>query len=177
MITSVLRGDTEQFRHIVTRYEGLVFRLALSRLRDREVAADATQEIFLRVFRFLPRFRRGSTFLPWLYTIALNYLRTVQGRRGRIRSREAPLDAERAQADRYRDPSQLAAEAEEVAQVRAAVARLPAKLRDVASLYYLDELSVDETAKLIGISTENAKSRLHRARARLRTLLLRKGGG
>lgn len=172
IVDDVLRGDTDRFRILVVRYQGLLFRLALSYLHDREAAADAVQEVFLRAFRFLPKYRRSQKFLPWLYTIAVNQLRTSHRRARLTLVREAALDGRAEPAGAYGDPQNLFVDEEEAAAVRTAVEHLPPRLREAATLYYLQELSVAEVAAFLGLTSENVKSRLSRARGRLRQWLL-----
>jgi RNA polymerase sigma factor (sigma-70 family) len=84
-IQDTLRGNRNAFAAIVERYTPLLYSLAFRMLGRGEDAEEAVQEILLRVFRTLPRFRLDRRFHPWLYTIALNYLRT-----GARRQRRAP---------------------------------------------------------------------------------------
>ncbi len=172
IVEEVLRGDTDRFRLLVVRYQGLLFRLAFSYLHDREAAADAVQDIFLRAFRFLPKFRRSRKFLPWLYTIAVNQLRTSHRRARLSLLREAALDAQPEPAGHYGDPVEQFVDGEEAGAVRSAIGHLPSRLRGAAELYFLQELSVSEVAALLGLTAENVKSRLSRARGRLREWLL-----
>jgi len=173
IVASVLEGRTADFRLLVTRYQDIIFRLSTFHLGNRDDAADATQEVFLRAFRFLPKFRTDAKFLPWLYTIATNYLKTSGARRTRRLKQETPFDLETLPATRGIDPQKSLILREDAAAVRAEVLRLPPRLRDAAVLYYLEEMSVEETGDLLGLSSENVKSRLFRARKRLRDSLLR----
>jgi RNA polymerase sigma factor (sigma-70 family) len=166
-VAEVLRGEAGAFRVVVDRYHALVFGLSLSYLGSPEEAEDATQEIFLKVYAGLPRFRLDKRFLPWLYTIAVNHLRSRQKRVLTLRARRAEGDPESLPA--APDPEVGAEEAKR--RVREAVRALPAILRDVTTLYYLEGLDTAEVAEVLDVSVENAKSRLHRARARLRNLL------
>ena len=86
-ISEVLRGNPDAFRAIVDKYRGLVFRLAAASLGSREDAEEAAQEIFVRAYRSLRSFRLGSRFLPWLYSIASNHLKTAAVRVHRVRDR------------------------------------------------------------------------------------------
>jgi RNA polymerase sigma-70 factor (ECF subfamily) len=174
-ILDVLGGDSHAFRGIVERYHGPIYSLSISYLRNRGDAEDATQEIFLRAFRALGSFSVDRRFLPWLYSIAINYLKTYRKRPVVVRD-TATVSADTIGLDQQPDRHQIAPE-EEFAQaqqrgaVRNAVARLPGKIRDVVLLYYFQELSIDETAEALHLSTENVKSRLFRARKKLKKLL------
>ncbi len=169
-IAEVLRGNSDAFELIVERYKTLVFRLALSFLGRPEEAEEAAQEIFFRAFKSLHRFSLDKRLLPWLYTIAVNYLRNTYGR---MRKREARIEAgDREMLDpRSTDPQEGVLAESERAAVRKAVESLPAKLREPVLLYYFEELNVEAIASILGIGQENVKSRLFRARHKLRQIL------
>lgn len=170
-ISEVLRGNPDAFRGIVERYRGLVFRLALASLGSREEAEEASQEVFLRAYRSLRSFRLGSRFLPWLYSIASNHLKTMAVRTRRLNDRLVRGDEERLPASPSDDPQVSAEQEQSLDEIRRAVARLPAPVRTVVRLYYFEGMSVEETGRALGIGGENVKSRLLRGRRRLRTLL------
>jgi RNA polymerase sigma-70 factor (ECF subfamily) len=168
-IAEVLRGQVDAFAVIVRTYQPLIYRLALSYLGGAEDAQDAAQEIFARVYRALDRYRLGSRFHPWLYTIALNELRTRRGRLQLARSRRAPgKDTEDLEDARQEDVTA----GDTRRRIREAVGALPRDLRDVVVLYYLEGMETAEVAEVLGLGRENVKSRLHRARGRLRSLLV-----
>ena len=69
------QGDETAFAQLVQRYQNKVYTLAVHLLGDREEGRDAAQEVFIRVYNALPRFRKEADFLPWLYTITANIVR------------------------------------------------------------------------------------------------------
>lgn len=174
LVEEVCSGTTDRFAILVRRYQGTVYRLALASLKDSEEAADAAQEVFLRAYNSLATFRRDRPFLPWLYGIAVNTLRT----RGARRARRARVESSTPEIDqlfsdsRAKDPLEKVIDAERSLLVHGAVSRLPERLRAVVLLYYFEGLSVEETAKSLGIAKENVKSRLFRARRLLRRWLI-----
>lgn len=174
-MSRVLRGDREAYRELVLVYEPVIRRLALKYLRREEDAEDAVQEIFIKAYRSLGRFELNRRFLPWLYSVALNHLKTVYRRTRRIGDREVaeeragdPSFASDRPAD---DPEHAALRRAAEEELRAAVDRLPPSLRDAVLLYYLQEASVDDVGEALGLGRENVKSKLHRARKRLREIL------
>lgn len=169
LVSRVLRGDTEAFRHLVEKYRPLVFRLCRSYMRDEEDAEDAAQEIFLRAYRSLNRFKLDKRFVNWLYAIALNHLKTRYGKINRLEVGKTALAADPPSPQRTPEEEHLRQETRR--DIRAALVSLPPKLRDVTVLYYLEELPVAEIADITGLGTENIKSRLHRARKKLREYL------
>jgi len=169
-IGEVLRGNTDAFRLIVDRYKGLVLRLALSFLGNREEAEEAAQEIFLRAFRSLHRFSLDKKLLPWLYSIAVNHLRSAYGRLRRREDHVASVEIELA-AGGESDPQRLVLDEMERSALRQAVDSLPATLREVIVLYYYEELRVETIGAVLNIGVENVKSRLFRGRQKLREIL------
>lgn len=169
-IHRVLSGDSRAFRPLVERYGDRVLAFCRSRGLSEEEAADTSQEIFLRVFRSLRSFRLGESFPAWLFAIAANRLRSRGARRA---SEGRKLDAARAEEETRERPSSIdeAERSLEAAEVREAVSSLPAEQRRVVELYYFAELSVAEVALALGLGEEAVKSRLFRARKRLRGLL------
>lgn len=171
-VGEVLRGNTEAFRLIVDRYKGLIVRLSLSFLGNREEAEEAAQEIFLRAFRSLHRFSLDRKLLPWLYSIAVNHLRSAYGRMRRREDRVAAVEVELA-AGGESDPQRVVLDDMERGALRQAVDSLPPALREVIVLYYYEEMRVEGISAILNIGEENVKSRLFRGRQKLRETLMR----
>jgi RNA polymerase sigma-70 factor, ECF subfamily len=169
-IGEVLRGNKDAFRLIVDRYKGLIVRLSLSFLGNREEAEEAAQEIFLRAFRSLHRFSLDKKLLPWLYSIAVNHLRSAYGRMKRRDERTTAVEVELA-AGGESDPQRLVMEDFERSALRQAVDSLPPTLREVIVLYYYEEMRVEAISSVLAIGVENVKSRLFRGRQKLRETL------
>jgi RNA polymerase sigma factor (sigma-70 family) len=169
-IGEVLRGNKDAFRLIVDRYKGLIVRLSLSFLGNREEAEEAAQEIFLRAFRSLHRFSLDKKLLPWLYSIAVNHLRSAYGRMKRRDERTTSVEVELA-AGGESDPQRLVMEDFERSALRQAVDSLPPTLREVIVLYYYEEMRVEAISSVLNIGVENVKSRLFRGRQKLRETL------
>ncbi len=168
-VTETLRGNTDAFRSIVESYQPLIHHLAEKYLRDEDQMNDAVQEIFLKAYRSLSKFDQSRRFLPWLYSIALNYLKTMY-RRTRKRNK-TELSYELPIEDGRDDPESRSIQRETEHAIRKAVDGLPESLREVVVLYYLEGLSVEEVQEVLKLGRENIKSRLHRARKKLRTIL------
>jgi RNA polymerase sigma-70 factor, ECF subfamily len=145
----------------------MIFGLARRMLGDREEAADAVQEIFLRAWRALPRFRLGARFGTWLYTIALNWLRS------RLRSRRTrrAIDARILPAEGAPDPAAVALAAEAERLAAAALQRLPPRYREPFVLRHTQELPLREIGEILGLPEGTVKVRLYRARLMLAAAL------
>jgi len=171
------RGDARAFDEIYRRFDHMVYGLALRLSASDDLAADLTQEIFLRVFRYIGQFRGRSSLKTWVFRIAINHCRSCLGRR---RLPMQPLgegadgsDAEReaAYADPARGPEELAVAADEGRRVAAGLAMLPASFREAVVLRDIEGLSYEEIALVLGVRIGTVRSRIARGREQLRTLL------
>ena len=185
------KGDRAAFNALVERYQAAVYALALRMLGDPDTAADVTQDAFFSAFRAMDTFR-GASFRAWLFRIVSNGC--YDSFRSRARrpttsleasledDREAPggaatTDARLPQAliDPSWDPESTALRAETVAQIQAALLKLPAEQRLALVLSDVQGFAYDEIASIMGSSLGTVKSRIFRARAHLRGLLTRDG--
>jgi RNA polymerase sigma-70 factor (ECF subfamily) len=163
-------GEERAFEILVRRYTPRLLAVASRFLRSEEDRADAVQDAFLSAFRALGSFAGKSRLSTWLHRILVNACLT----RLRAQSRAAarPLDDCLPQADELawrREPEAMNAETR--ALVRACIDQLPESYRTVLVLRDLEELDTDETAQRLGASHSVVKTRLHRARRALRTLI------
>ena len=173
LIAETLAGRTAAYGELVRRHQDRVFNLAARILGNPEDAADAAQEAFLHAYQALPGFKGDSEFFTWLYRIAFNAA-VSQKRKRRPAGR---LDFGDGGSTEPADPASLdpppsgLEQAEEVAQLTAALARLSADHRAVLVLKDIDGLAYDEIAAVVGVPVGTVRSRIHRARLELRTLL------
>ncbi len=170
----VLRGDSRAFTDIVDRYTAPLYTLALRMLGDREGSEEAVQEIFLKAYRALPRFQLTRRFHPWMYTIAVNHLRTELRRRSVRRRRSAEAAVERLPS-REQGPSELTLRREGERLAEEALLSLRPEYRSVFVLRQVEGLPVSEVAEILGLPEGTVKTRLHRARAELARELARQG--
>ena len=164
-------GDPAAFDEIVERHKGAVFRAALAALRNREDAEDVTQETFITAYRKLDTFRGESQLRTWLSRIAWNKSMDHR-RRGRFRSflhLDAPDAVELPSLEADPERSTLAASAH--AKVRREIDRLPENLRDTLLLASGGDLDYETIASMLGVREGTIKSRVHEARALLRSAL------
>lgn len=170
------QGDIESFNGLVERYQGLVYNLALRMLGRREAAEDATQQTFLSAYRGVSHFRAGS-FRAWLLRIAANAcydaLRRLR-RHPTVSLEELTLAPETSfdVADPGESPEAYTLRQEQGRCLRDGIALLPADQRMVVILVDVQGLSYEEVAQALGTSVGTVKSRLSRARSRLRHYLL-----
>lgn len=164
-------GDRVAFATLVERHRRALGALCRRTLRDPLLAEDAAQEATLRAMLSLARLREPGQFGAWLCGIGLNVCRDMLRRRGADAwSWEALVGGSRVSepADADDDPAELAAEADVAERVRLAVHTLPPGQRAAVMLFYLSGLTLAETAAQLGVSAGAVKTRLYKARARLR---------
>ena len=179
LIERVLAGEKQLFYELIRPYERGVFLAASSILRNEADAEDTAQEAFLRAYRNLARFRQESKFSTWLIQIAINDAR-MKLRKSRRHLYDA-IDAgqETSEGDYiptdFADWREIPSEALEQSELREALHKalnsLPEKYRTVLILRDVQEMSIAETAKALGISKENVKTRTSRARLQMRDRL------
>ena len=167
-------GDAEAFDEVYSRHERMVYNLALRLLGDPEDAADLSQEVFLRIYRNLHRFRGRSTLRTWIYRIALNCSRSRLHRRkkrGVVWGDAAPERFERV-PDTQRGPEEKALAVDVGERVAEALARLPSGFREAVVLRDLEGLTYGEIAAITGRRIGTVRSRIARGREQLRQKLL-----
>ena len=180
------RGDLTAFNALVLTYQRQVFNLCYRTLGNPEDAADATQDALLSAFRGLRTFNGGAAGLrPWLLRIAVNTCYDQLRRRQRravdsldaMRTADPEHDVSAAErvADPGVGPEQHSLSAETARQIQAAIECLPPDQRLTVILCDVQGFSYDEAAQVMAIELGTVKSRLSRARAQLRELLIQKG--
>ena len=171
LLEQFCRGEAEAFEQIVLKYQNRVFGLALRMLRDRAEAEEASQEVFLKVFRALRDFRGGSKFSTWLYSIACrHFLNHLKARR---RREMGAFPFHRDGLDPSPLPDAVVEEKELRALVEGELMRLKEEHRLVLILRDIQGLSYEEIAEALGVELGTVRSRLHRARMELKEQLER----
>jgi len=176
LVEQAKTGDYSAFEQLVTRHERHIYSLAISILRNREDAEEASQKTFLSALEHLSSFRGESAFGGWLSRIAANNsLEILRKRKNQVELADAPDElADNGYpkpvfiADWTKDPSELAERAETREILDRALDSIGDKYRAIFVLRDVEGISTDEAAKLLGISVPNAKVRLLRARLLLR---------
>lgn len=180
-IKSFLAGDKKTFDKLVLKYQDRVFNLCYRFLGDYEEANDSAQETFIKVYNSLKNFRFESAFSTWLYRIAVNTCKNkLSSLKFRLNQRMVRLDREKASDEdcrltEIRDES-LSPEAELEKKeretiIQKAIDSLPKDYKSVVVLRDIEGLSYEETAEITGYKIGTVKSKLSRARVRLREKL------
>ena len=168
-------GSGEALEALLERHEARLYRFARRLCRHREDAEDVLQDSLIAAARGLPRFRGASSIGTWLYTIARSFC-IKKRRKSVFAPAEVSLDTEASvAATGVADPSRRPDEALEASRLEAAlereISRLDRPYREVLLLRDVEGLSSAEVARVTGLSVAAVKTRLHRARARLREAL------
>jgi len=160
-------GDPDAFRRLVERHGSRAYALALRIVRSASDAEEVAQDALVRAWRSLPRFRGDARFSSWLYRIvvrrAFDRAAVLKGRRGR----EASAEGIESVAAEGSSPDPEARE--RALRLEKLVARLPEVPRTVVTLYYYQDRSVAEVARILQMPENTVKTHLSRARAALRT--------
>jgi RNA polymerase sigma factor (sigma-70 family) len=169
IIGKVLSGDQQAYAGLVNRYQNYVFTLALRFTKNREDAEEVSQDIFIKAYRSLADFRGASKFSTWLYTIVNNTCITFL-RKKKLETHS--LDNEKVfEVADSRDSglrANLVEQKSRIAMVNRAITMLGPDDAEIITLFYKGEQSLDEIAQILGLETNTAKVRLHRARTRLK---------
>jgi len=177
LVASAQAGDLRAFETLVSRYERKIFRLTHNITQNREDAEDAMQEAFLKSFEHIREFQGGSRFYTWLVRIAVNQaLMKLRKRRRNVISLDEEIETGEATVPREVEdwgpsPEQRYAQSELGGILSKVVGELDPPFRIVFQLRDIEELSTEETAEVLGLSVPAVKSRLLRARLRLRESL------
>jgi RNA polymerase sigma-70 factor (ECF subfamily) len=180
LVKACQRGEPDALDALIRATYADVYALCRRMLADPDEAADATQEVFVRVMRSVLGFRGDSAFGTWLHRVTVNVCLTALRKRSKARAAgmvaggtpfALPGD-DVAFVSGDRSPAEAAETADLLARSEAALAQLPEDARAVVVLRDIEGLSTKEVAELLGVTETVVKVRLHRAHARLRALLV-----
>lgn len=177
LVRRAAEGDMRAFGLLVERYQRPMTSLVARMTPNPDDVDDIVQELFVRAWKGLPRFRGDAQFSTWLYRIAVNT--TIKHRSRRREEKAVSLSAETlsrgmdalAVTSESDDPFLSAQRREQEARVRQAVLALPEKQRAVIVLHYFEGYSCEEISKIVGCSVGTVWSRLHYACKRLKGTL------
>ncbi len=152
------------FAVLVAKYSGVVLSKALAIVRDRELAAEISQQTFIKAYTNLGSWSGGESLAPWLTVIAshlaINLLDKIK------RRNSAPLTDDVAEEEDFSEERE-----EKLARLREAVKLLPAQERDIIRLHYYENMKTGEIAEKLKLSPSNVLVKLHRIREKLKEQL------
>ena len=169
IISKVLNGDPQAYAGLVNRYQNYVFTLVLRMIRSREDAEEVAQDIFVKAYRSLADFRGASKFSTWLYTIVNTTCITfLRKKKLELQSLDNEQVFEVADSVDSGFRANLIEQKSKAAMVNNAISLLNPDDAEIITLFYTAEQTLEEIAHVLGLETNTAKVRLHRARARLK---------
>jgi len=175
-------GNEEAYGILVETYKTKVFNMAYSLTLNREIADDLAQEVFIKAYYALPKFKGKAAFSTWLHQITMNHTKDYLRKASRMR--QVPFEETKGDLSTQEDKAEKREREEDLAQkkkiVHEAIVTLPEKYRIILSLRDIQGLPYEEISRLLNISPGTVDSRLHRARKMLKKKIipfLEKEGG
>lgn len=173
-------GEVGAFEALYQMHQAGIYTFIRSQVREAELAADLTQDTFVRAWESLPRLREAGAFVGWLHRIAGNLVRDeVKSGRARLEVRESTLagdgdgPAREMPTEEGSGPEGALLSGEMRQEVRRALEELPVEQRAVVVMHHMEGMGVNEIAKAMGVRPGTVMSRLARAREALRGKLSR----
>ncbi|QGP81066.1 RNA polymerase sigma factor [Sphingobium sp. CAP-1] len=168
-----LAGQQSAYAALMQRHRDAVYRIIRGHIGDGDEALDITQETFVAAFAALARYDDARPFRIWIARIALNKCRDWARRRAvrRFFAFARPIDDALDIADSAATPEEALGSQHALARINAAIAALPANLKDVLLLRTIEQMSQAEAAQVLGVTEKAVETRLYRARAKLTEIL------
>jgi RNA polymerase sigma-70 factor (ECF subfamily) len=182
LVQRARNGDGDAFNRLVEKYQMKMFHLAYGMTRNREAADDLAQEVFLKAYSSLPKFRMESQFGTWLYRVAVNTIKDHVRKEGRSKalSFDESIHQMPEQEDAFLKKEQENEEAGMRRMLRRAIEELPEKYRLILTMRDIQGIPYGEIAEILRILPGTVDSRLFRARKQLKKqlnrLLITRGG-
>ena len=171
------RGDPEAFEQLMSPLEQMIWRVCWHYTGDREAASDCGQETMIRIWRSLDKYRGDCAFETWVYRIAANCC--IDALRKAKRTRSESIEPLKEQGFDPPDPKagteEQVLKAEEQQELRAAISQLPEEQQEALILTQLEGMPYEVAAEKLGVSVGTIKSRVNRARAKLKEWLAQNG--
>lgn len=171
LIDNTLKGDSRAFGTLVEKYQGYVYTIVLRMVKVKEEAEEVAQDTFIKAFDSLSSFRGDSKFSSWLYSIAYRKALDQLRKNKRYKASELIEDITKNELGTNENAHQQLEAKERSAQIKQCIMKLPEVEAALITLYYFEEQSVKEIAKITQLSEENIKVKLYRSRKKMFSLL------
>lgn len=174
LILEIKKGNRQAFRYLVDKYNNLVWHLILRMVSQYEDAEDLSQEVFLRVYRDIHKFRGESKLSTWIGSIAYNAATDHLRKRGRKHKVMVENDAmiPDIQTDDIPTPLDELTREDTKKMIHAIIEKMPVQFRTVITLYHLEQFSYTEIAEVTGMPEGTVKSYISRGRAFIKEKLI-----
>jgi len=170
-INLILNGNTNSFATLVDRYKDMVYTLALKMLNNKEEAEEIAQDTFIKVFNSLSKFKGESKFSTWIYKVTYNTCLDALKKKKKQNNVAYIEDFSEHQTKTLEGILDNIDEKERNRAIQDCLEELPSDEAFLLTLYYFDDKSIEEVAKVVNISTDNVKIKLFRTRKKLATIL------
>ena len=173
-INLIIEGNTNAFSILVDRYKDLVYSLALKMVKNREEAEEVAQDTFIKVFKSLSQFNGDSKFSTWIYKVTYN---TCLDRLKKHKREQQVVSIDEFNTNQIKSIDNTLDKMENEEREKAiqdCIQLLPADDAFLLTLFYFEEQSLEEIAKVIGLTANNVKVKLFRSRKKLTSILKEK---
>jgi len=171
LIDAINNGDTRAYAQLVNRYKDLVYTLAVRMVKNREEAEEVAQDTFIKVFKSLNKFKGDSKFSTWIYRVAYNTcldnIKKNKKHLNNVTIDEFTFN----KLETIDNALDNIIKEEKSVLIRKCINRLPEDSSALLTLFYFEELSLDEISKIINIEANTVKVKLFRARKKLAVIL------
>lgn len=172
LIEDILDGEAEAYAVLVRRYQGPIYALMTRMCRNREDASDLTQETFVVAYEKIDRFKNGSRFFPWLYTIGLNIGRDYLRKRGHVEVSSCDLPNGFIENLSSESATDVVMDGIDAGFILKAIDTLGIGTREALMLRYQQGMSIKDIAVVLGISVSSVKMKISRGLDRLRVIFI-----
>jgi RNA polymerase sigma-70 factor (ECF subfamily) len=167
------KGDQEAWNMLINSYSKSVYNIALNFFAERDIAADVTQEIFIKIYHNLDKFREEKSFTSWIFAISKNYCIDYWRKNKKFLQNSQELDEKISSG--LSTPEEKLMKDSEIEVLRRKISLLEPELRIVLIMRDIQDMSYQEIAERFSIPEGTVKSRINRARLRLAQAFLREG--
>lgn len=170
-INQIIAGEPKAFAVLVNRYKDLVFTLAIRMLKNREEAEEVSQDTFIKVYKSLEKFKGDSKFSTWIYKVAYN-TSLDRIKKNKRQMNEVPIDEFTEHELQSIDDALVQLEKRDQRKtIQDCLQLLPSQDSFLLTLYYFEDLSLDEISKVVEIEANTIKVKLFRSRKKLASIL------
>ncbi|WP_299892314.1 RNA polymerase sigma factor [uncultured Lacinutrix sp.] len=170
-ITKVLEGDTQAFSVLVDRYKDLIYTLAIRMTKNKEEAEEVSQDTFIKVYKNLSKFKGDSKFSTWIYKVAYNTCLDNLKKQKREHNTVTINEFTEHEVKTLDNALSKMETKERQIAIQNCIQKLPSDDAFILTLYYFEEQSLEEIAKVVNLKPNNVKVKLFRSRKKLATIL------
>lgn len=170
-INQIIEGNTNAFSVLVNQYKDLVFTLTYKMLKNKEEAEEVSQDTFIKIFNSLNKFKGESKFSTWIYKITYNTCLDKLKKNKKDNNVVYIEDFKEHQVNAIQNIIESIDEKERNQKIQECLQLLPSEEAFLLTLYYFDDQSTEEIAKVIDCNANNVKIKLYRTRKKLASIL------